>query len=101
MADIEPKEVLEAGAKALFGPVNDLFMKLTGPAAEEYGLMWGDSVRFRRTKRFVNGLIDRSGDVVGVQATYVQATTACRMESKFSLCVCYDLCLRCRCLLFS
>jgi hypothetical protein len=56
MADIEPKDVLEAGAKAVFAPVHELFLKLTGPAAEEYGLMWSDSVKMRRTKRIVKGL---------------------------------------------
>jgi hypothetical protein len=56
MEEPTPKDVLEAGAKALFGPVYDLVMKLTGPAAEEYGLMWAESVRMRRTKRLVNGL---------------------------------------------
>jgi len=56
MDELEPKDVLETGLKTLFGPVNDLFLKLTGPAAEEYGLMWAESVRLRRTKRFVNGL---------------------------------------------
>jgi len=53
---LEPKDVLEVGAKTLFGPVADLFAKLTGPAAEEYGLMWQDSVKMRRTKRLVSGL---------------------------------------------
>jgi hypothetical protein len=57
MADIEPKDVLETGFKALFGPVQDLFLKLTGPAVEEYGLMWQDSVKMRRTKRLVSGLV--------------------------------------------
>jgi hypothetical protein len=56
MADIEPKDVLEVGAKTLFGPVQDLFLKLTGPASEEYGLMWADSVKLRRSKRLVKGL---------------------------------------------
>jgi hypothetical protein len=39
MGEIEPKDVLETGFKALFGPVQDLFLKLTGPAAEEFGLI--------------------------------------------------------------
>jgi Abortive infection alpha len=56
MSELEPKDVLEAGAKALFGPVQELFLKLTEPAVEEYGLMWAESVRMRRMKRFVNGL---------------------------------------------
>jgi hypothetical protein len=56
MDELEPKDVLETGLKTLFGPVNELFLKLTGPAAEEYGLMWAESVRMRRTKRLVSGL---------------------------------------------
>lgn len=51
------KDVLEAGFKALFGPVQDLFLKLTGPGFEEYGLMWQDSVRLRRARRLVKGLV--------------------------------------------
>ena len=56
MGELEPKDILETGFKALFGPVQDIFLKLTGPAAEEYGLMWADSVKLRRTKRLVKGL---------------------------------------------
>lgn len=56
MDELEPKDILETGLKTLFGPVSDLFLKLTGPTAEEYGLMWAESVRVRRTKRLVNGL---------------------------------------------
>jgi hypothetical protein len=56
MADIERKDVLETGFKAFFGPVQDLFLKLTGPAAEEYGLMWQDSVKIRRDEATRKGL---------------------------------------------
>lgn len=56
MSDIDEKDVLEVGFKTLFGPVQDLFERLTGSAAEQYGLMWGDSVKMRRTKRLVKGL---------------------------------------------
>lgn len=73
MGELEPKDVLETGFKALFGPVQDLFLKLTGPAAEEYGLMWSDSVRMRRTKRLVSGLAKTKKmlEDAGVQADIV------------------------------
>lgn len=56
MGNINEKDVLEVSLKTLFGPVQDLFNKLTGPAAEEYGLMWADSVKMRRTNRLIKGL---------------------------------------------
>jgi len=55
------KDVLEADFKALCGPVQDLFLKLTGPAAEEYGLMWQDSVRIRRNMRVNSGTVQIGG----------------------------------------
>jgi hypothetical protein len=56
MNEPDAKDVLELGIKTVFGPVHELFLKLTGPAAEEYGLMWQDSLKMRRTKRLVKCL---------------------------------------------
>lgn len=58
MGELQPKDVLEVGLKALFGPVHEIFIKLTGPAAESYGLMWSESIDLRRQKRLIKGLVE-------------------------------------------
>lgn len=58
MNEPDAKDVIEIGIKTVFGPVHDLFLKLTGPAAEEYGLMWQDSLKMRRTRRLIKGLAE-------------------------------------------
>ena len=89
MAEPEVKDVLEAGAKALFGPVHELFLKLTGPAAEEYGLMWAESVRMRRTKRLVRGLAKTKQMVVSAaERPHRAGRLAARGQAKFAKCEC-------------
>src|ERR1035438_2714716 len=44
------KEGLKESVKQMFAPVQDIMRQLTGPAATEVGLMWGDACRAWRVR---------------------------------------------------
>jgi hypothetical protein len=51
-------ELAKEGVKQLLEPVTDIMKRLLGPAANEIGLAWGDSLRLWRLKRTVRLLED-------------------------------------------
>ncbi|MCU1268796.1 MAG: hypothetical protein JWN74_90 [Acidobacteriaceae bacterium] len=63
----EDRELVKAGFEAVLKPLTDLLDKIAGPAAEEVGLTFQDSVRTFRLKRQIRlmqrakEMIDRSG----------------------------------------
>jgi hypothetical protein len=49
--DETEKELLKAGADAMFRPVADIATNLFGPSSRQIGLMWGDEWEHRRNAR--------------------------------------------------